>query len=367
MIVLLPETRRPGTAQSNRSITQDGHSSTSTGEAPPTRVSLPMVKRTVGMGAIEIGSIMRQQSERAQQVALWVPASAADEREEEGPDWNQIMKELTRSPTGGFSRVHSVKRFDIFVKAFASLDLETLIRNTPTLLHNVATTQKLGFSGAPQQSRDDIYVTLTEPLIPRGAVLAHAKHGPVPLAQRATSSLANMQLTLEVRKADGSRIDSCVYTASNRQGHTAWRTSAIERGEGWNETIKLSIEPDDVPGSHIVMSIADSPQFPFALAWVPLWEENAFVRDGDHNVALYVYDEFSSGVTGGRRTYMGLPAFIDRRDSSHVNDASILLRTYLCSTSYSQDPNLLGLLTWRDYHGAQLVSLLERFAFVPEI
>lgn len=355
---------RPATGMSEYS--ESGHSSESQSDGPLSR-DVKMVKRTVGVGAVDIGKLTRNQSEVETRVSIWAPVSPSEDRSDESDDWTEVIRELMRSPTGGYNRISMVKRFDVFATAFASSDLASLVQHTPTLLHNVHMTQKIGFSGAPTQKRSDIYFTLTEPLIPRNAHLAHSKFGNVPLSQRCQSSLANLQLTLEVRKADGERIDDCIFTASNHQGHTAWRTTGVERGEGWNQTLKLVIPTEDVPGSHIVMSLADSPNFPFALAWVPLWESEAFVRDGDHNVALYVYDEYSSSVIGGKGAYLALPPWCHKNEAANADAAVVSLRTFLCSTEYSQDPTLLGLLNWRGLYGAKLVDLLERFSFVPEI
>ncbi|KAK5119317.1 hypothetical protein LTR85_007673 [Meristemomyces frigidus] len=357
-------TNRPATAMSEYS--EGGRSSESQSEPPPSR-EVKTVKRTVGVGAIDIGKLTRNQSELEGRVAIWAPVLPSEDRSDESDDWTEVIRELLRSPTGGYNRVGMVKRFEVFATAFASADLDSLVHHTPTLLHGVHMTQKIGFSGVPTQKRSDIYFTLTEPLIPRNAHLAHSKFGNVPFSQRCQSSLANLQLTLEVRKADGERIDDCIFTASNHQGHTAWRTTGVERGEGWNQTLKLVIPPEDVPGSHIVMSIADSPNFPFALAWVPLWESEAFVRDGDHHAALYVYDEYSSSVIGGKGAYLALPPWCNKNEAANANAAVVSLRTFLCSTEYSQDPTLLGLLNWRKLYGAKLVELLERFSFVPEI
>ncbi|KAK3112148.1 Deoxycytidine kinase 1 [Teratosphaeriaceae sp. CCFEE 6253] len=356
---------RPGTGMSDYS--DAGRSSGSHSEAPPGSAEAKIVKRTVAVGAIDVGKLARNQSELERKVTMWAPSSPSEDKSDESDDWTEVVRELMRSPTGSFARVKAVKRFDMFATCFASADLDTLVRNTPTLLHNVHMTAKLGFSGVPAHKRSDIYLTLTEPVVPRQAHLAHSKFGNVPLSQRCQSSLANLQLTLEVRRADGERIDDCIFTASNHQGHTAWRTTGVERGEGWNQTIRLAIPAEDVPGSHIVMSIADSPNFPFALAWVPLWEFNAFVRDGDHSVALYVYDEYSSSIIGGKGAYLALPPWLNKSDAAHQNAAIVSLRTFLCSTEYSQDPTLLGLLEWRDLDGAKLIELLEHFAFVPEI
>ncbi|KAK4547880.1 hypothetical protein LTR36_010599 [Oleoguttula mirabilis] len=359
-----PSANRPTTATSDYSET--GRSSELQLEGPPSR-DTKMVKRTVGVGVIDIGKLARNQLELERRVALWAPVSPSEDRSDGSDDWTEVIRELMRSPTGGYNRVGMVKRFDVFATAFASSDLDSLVHHTPTLLHGVHMTQKISFTGAPTHKRSDIYFTLTEPLIPRNAQLAHSKFGNVPLSQRCQSNLANLQLTLEVRKADGERIDDCIFTASNHQGHTAWRTTGVERGEGWNQTLKLVIPTEDVPGSHIVMSIADSPNFPFALAWVPLWENEAFVRDGDHHVALYVYDEYSSSIIGGKGAYLALPPWCQKSEAASANAAVVSLRTFLCSTEYSQDPTLLGLLNWRKLYGAKLVELLEHFSFVPEI
>ncbi|KAK4555631.1 Deoxycytidine kinase 1 [Recurvomyces mirabilis] len=355
---------RPDTAMSSYSETagSNGPSSENSGSSQS-----HMVKRTIGVGAIDIGKLARNQSEVETRVAMWQPAAPTEDKSDESEDWIEVVRELVRSPTGSFAPVKQVKRFDVFATAFASSDLDTLVRNTPTLLHNVYMTEKIGFSGVPTHKRSDIYLTLTEPVIPRQAHLAHSKFGNVPLSQRCSSNLANLQLTLEVRRADGERIEDCIFTAANHQGHTAWRTTGVEKGEGWNQTIRLAIPTEDVPGSHIVMSIADSPNFPFALSWVPLWEYDAFVRDGDHSVALYVYDEYSSSIIGGKGAYLALPPWHNKNDATVQNAAVVSLRTYLCSTEYSQDPTLLGLLEWRNLYGAKLIELLERFAFVPDI
>ncbi|KAM0720482.1 hypothetical protein Q7P37_004618 [Cladosporium fusiforme] len=354
---------RPDTANSERP--QTGQSSSSFSENPPAPEKT--VKRTVGIGAIDLSNVAREQTELRTSVSMWIPSTPSGSRDDEGADWNDIIRELIRSPTGGFAKVSDIKRFDIFATALPSLDLNTLIRTTPTLLHNVHTTQKLGFSGVPSSPRSDIYLTITEPLVPKNAQLAHSKFGNVPLSQRCQTSLANLQLTLEVRKASGERVEDCIYTSSNHQGHIAWRTTGVERGEAWNQTIKLSVPAEDVPGCHVVMSIADSPNFPFALAWVPLWENDAFVRDGEHHVSLYVYDEYSSSLIGGKGAYLALPPWARKADFTQASSTMISIQTYLCSTEYSQDPNLLGLLNWRDFHGEKLVEILEKFSFVPEI
>lgn len=324
------------------------------------------LKRAVAVGVFRVDGLMRAQSEVDQNITLWSPPSPFEEPSEEEGGWDDILNEIYPSPNGKYRKNPTVGRLTIHLKAFANPDAESLIEKTPTLLHNIKQTRKIGFSGAPTKSRSDIYLTLVEPSLPKNAFLSHPKTGTVPLAP--TSSLSNLQLTIEVRKSSGERIDGCIYPSSNSAGHTAWRTTAVDRGEGWNLTIRLAINPEDVPGSHIVMSIADAPGFPFALCWMPLWNQDAFVRDGEHSLSLYRYDEYTSSMIAGKGAYLGLPWSSRKKDEQVMGPmASLHLRTYLCSTKYSQDPNLLGLLKWRDQPAGELVGLLRRFPFVPEI
>ncbi|KAH7117123.1 hypothetical protein B0J11DRAFT_109624 [Dendryphion nanum] len=324
------------------------------------------LKRIMAMGVLRVDALMRAQSEADQNITLWTHPGPMDEETEDDRDWDDILTEIYPNPTGKYRKNSPISRLTIHLKGFAHPDAESLVEKTPTLLHSIKQTRKIGFSGAPTKARSDIYVTLVEPFLPKNAFLSHPKSGTVPLT--VNSSMNNLQLTIEVRKSSGERIEGCIYPSSNSAGHTAWRTTAVDRGEGWNLTVRLAIEPEDVPGSHIVMSVADAPGFPFALCWMPLWNQDAFVRDGEHALSLYRYDEYTSSMIAGKGAYLGLPWNSRKKDEQVMGSmASLHLRTYLCSTKYSQDPNLLGLLKWRDQAGGELVGLLKRFHFVPEI
>jgi len=324
------------------------------------------LKRVVGLGVVRVDQLMRTQSETDQNVTIWTFPAPLDEVSEEDVGWDDFLSEIYPSASGKYKKHGQISRITVHLKAFAHPDAESLVEKTPTLLHSIKQTRKIGFSGAPTKPRSDIYLTLCEAFLPKNAFLAHPKTGTIPLAQ--TTPMGNLQLTIEVRKSNGDRIEGCIYPSINSAGHTAWRTTAVERGEKWNLTVRLAIKPEDVPGSHIVMSVADAPGFPFALCWMPLWNQDAFARDGDHSLSLYRYDEYTSSMIAGKGAYLGLPWSARKKDEQVMGPvASLHLRTYLCSTKYSQDPNLLGLLKWRDQAGGELVGLLKKFPFVPEI
>jgi dedicator of cytokinesis protein 3 len=351
----------PKQAQSN-----DARPESSAAKARTPSRDQKTIKRCVAVGVFRVDALMRAQSESDQVITLWSPPTPSDEPSEEDNDWDDILTEIFPSPTGTYRKNSQISRITVQLKGFANPDAERLVEATPTLLHNIKQTRKIGFSGAPTKPRSDIYLTLVEPFLPKNAFLAHPKSGTVPLAQ--TSPMGNLQLTIEVRKSNGERIEGCIYPSSNSVGHTAWRTTAVERGEGWNMTVRLAIKTEDVPGSHIVMSVADAPGFPFALCWMPLWNHDAFIRDGEHSLSLYRYDEYTSSIISGKGAYLGLPWSARKKDEQVMGPMSALhLKTYLCSTKYSQDPNLIGLLKWRDQPAGDLVGLLRRFPFVSEI
>ncbi|KAH9875386.1 hypothetical protein J1614_004878 [Plenodomus biglobosus] len=324
------------------------------------------LKRSVAVGMLRVNQLCQAQSEADQTVAMWCTATTNEEITDDDSGWDDLLPEVFPNATGRYKRNGPITQLTVHLKAFVHPDAEGLIQKTPTLLHNIKQVRKIGFSGAPTKPRSDIYLTLVEPFLPRNAFLAHPKTGTVPLVQ--SSPMSNLQLTIEVRKSSGERIEGCIYPSSNSAGHTAWRTTAVERGEGWNSTIRLAIDPQDVPGSHLVMSVADAPGFPFALCWMPLWTQDAFTRDGDHALSLYRYDEYTSGMIAGKGAYLGLPWSAKKKDEHVMGPmAAVHLKTLLCSTKYSQDPTILGLIKWQDQPPGELVGILKRFNFVPEI
>ncbi|PVI07271.1 hypothetical protein DM02DRAFT_357910 [Periconia macrospinosa] len=324
------------------------------------------LKRAVAAGTLRVDQLMQNMAEIEQTVTLWSVSGGQDDVSEDDVGWDDILYEIYPSASGKYRKHQHLNRVSVHLKAFADPDAESLIEKTPTLLHNIRQTRKIGFSGAPTKPRSDIYLTLVEAFMPRNCLLSHPKTGTIPLA--AQTPMNNLQLTIEVRKASGERIEGCIYPSTNSAGHTAWRTTAVERGEKWNHTIRLAIDPEDVPGSHIVMSVADAPEFPFALCWMPLWEKDAFVRDSEKALCMYQYDQYTSSMIKGKGAYLGLPWTTKKGDEQVMGPVATLhLQTYLCSTKYSQDPDLLGLLKWKEQAGGELVGLLKRFRFVPEI
>ena len=355
--------------------TSDEASRPSTGESvqPVTQQGSQYVKRNVGVGVVNLRMTFKNSSLSEQSIPIWSAATASFEGMEQADGaWDEILRDLIGSRRNKYTKAPGIDHVRLSLQSFVHPELDRLIADTPTLLSNTTVTQKTDFTGTPLRPRSDIYVTLTEASLPHQALLSHPERGVVPLA--ANAEMKNIQLTMEVRKRSGERIDNCIIPSSDSEALKAWRTCAVERGEPWNQTIKLKIPDEDVSGAHLIMSVAEAPRFPFALGWIPLMQEGVFIMDGNHAPLLYLYDKTTSSSEKGRGAYMTFP-WSSRSQNNDEKDealtgpiATLKLETKLCSTSFSQDKTLLAILDWRQSPSkAQTLDYVKRFSFVPEI
>ena len=357
----------------NSSFSQEGgiRPSTQEGSRPTTQQGSQYVKHNIGAGVINIKKLFGHDNAEDHRISIWVPATTSNESLDLTDGWDDLVRKFVPSWNGAYDRSTAIEHVRVGLQRFASPNAHDLISQTPTLSQNIITTPKTDFPGAPARARSDIYLKISEALLPHQALLSHPERGTVQISS--SLDLKNVQLTLEVRRKSGERIENCIFPGSNGPGQTAWRTCAVGRGEPWNQMIKLVIPAEDVPESHLIMSIADAPNFPFALSWMPLWTNDAFISDGSHAPLLYLYDKVTSSSDKGRRAYLALPWSSRSRDGEAKDEAltgpvaTLEIETKLCSTVFSQDSILLGILKWKELSGSQIVALLKRFAFVPEI
>ena len=333
-----------------------------------------LVERFVAVGVLRIGALLRQDKELDQTISLWTPAMTVTGDQDREDGWDDAIRDLMQSRTNQFVRFRQTENLQLHIKPFSSPDSESLIKNTPTLLQHITATNKIGFSGAPTKARSDIYLTLNEAFLPRQALLSHPRSGSTAIPQSLASS--HLQLMIEIRRATGERIEDCIVPASNRPATSSWSSLSVERGHHFDQTVKLALPASEVPGCHVFLTLLDGPDSPFALAWMPLWDQQAFIRDGHHSLLLYKYDEFTSmpsttsSVKGG---YLSLPWNSRGKDDVSKDEAvtgpvaTLRMHSFLCSTQFSQDKVLLGLLKWKERPASSLTELLQRVVFVPEI
>ncbi|KAL5594014.1 uncharacterized protein BROUX77_007361 [Berkeleyomyces rouxiae] len=356
----------PSTAGSKSRSSMEGSSE------PTTTTTL--IDRTVGMGIIKLNSLIKQkdQSEVELFMPVWsaVPSKSSHEKQD-STEYNTILREMMDSPTGIYEKGRRGERLQITLQAFNHPDADLLIKSTPTVLSGVCKTNKMGFSNAPTKFRSDIYVTLDEAALSRQALLS--RYGGNPTTISGSLQGSNIQVTMEVRRDTGDRIDNCIYPASNSQGLSTWKSCAVQRNERWRQTVRLSVPASDVPKSHVVVFLSDTPNPPFAVAYMPLWDRNVFRTDGPHSCLLYKVDEHTATPLPGpigKGGYLSLPWSARGKDNqADVTgpQAMICLYTYLCSTKFSQDRVVLGLVKWKDARKEELPDLLKQLMFAPEI
>ncbi|KAH7347229.1 hypothetical protein B0T11DRAFT_140488 [Plectosphaerella cucumerina] len=333
---------------------------------------LATAERTVGIGVLKLNAVMKQDDAIDQVVSIWSPASTYLSDKQAGDEWDNLIKELMDSKSGHYEKSRRAERVQVQLRVFNHPDADALIKATPTLLSGVCKTSKLGFSGAPTKPRSDIYLTLDDAALMKHNLLSRYASNPTTMPNSVHGS--NLQVTLEVRRANGERISNCIFPSSNNEGLTSWKSLAAERGEGWRQTLRLAVSPQDVYNTHVVMFVSDAPGGPFAIAHMPLWNKQAFVRDGVHSLLLYKLDEYTASPTVGpteKGGYLTLPwsARGDDEETVEVTGplARLRIHTFLSSTRFSQNRTVLGLLKWKDAPKEEIPDLLKHLIFVPEI
>lgn len=330
------------------------------------------VQRLIGIGVMKLNSIVKQQEETEQLMGIWGPSSRLGNEKLPLDEWDPIIKEIMDNPAGHYEKSNRGERLQVYLKGMTHSDANALIKSTPTILSGVSKTNRLGFSGAPSKPRSDIYITLDYGTLAKHNLLS--RYGGSATSLPSATSGTNFQLTIEIRKSSGQRIENCIYTSSNTEPLTTFKSIAIERNEIWGQTLRLSLAPEDVPVSHVAMYLSDLPSPPFAVAYMPLWEREAFIRDGPHDLLLYKIDEYTASALAGpvgKGGYLSLPWSSKSKDerSAEVTGplASILVETYLCSTKFSQDRVILGLTKWKEIPRDDIPAILNQLIFVPEI
>ena len=357
------------------SETGDGHgppSSAGSRRGGPTH-EVQTAQRTIGVGVLKLNPIVKQEEEVEQLVSIWSRSVATLSNDREyGEDWDPVIREIMDSPMGNYEKSKRGDRLQLLLKGFSHPNADTLIKSTPTLLSGVEKTNRMGFSGAPSRPRSDIYLTINHAALAKQNLLS--RYGGSATSMPSSIMGTNFQVTMEVRKSSGDRIENCIYPSSNSSGLTTFKTVAVERGEAWGQTVRLSIPPAEVHSSHVVMFLSDMPNPPFAIAHLPLWDQQAFIRDGSHGLLLYRIDEHTSTAQAGpigKGGYLSLPwtpRGKDERSAEVTGPLAILVaETYLCSTKFSQDRVILGLLKWKNAPRDNIPTILRQLIFVPEI
>lgn len=358
-----PDINRNGRALAPRTDSMGDQSSLSSDDGKKKPLG-PPVPRTTGFAVFDIASTIDSAKEATIDLEFWEVATEDHEEEETG--WPSILPELLQIRNIHFVRHKKLLSLPIEVKSYMAADAEKLIRMNPTSMQMIPKSARIGFSEAPTKRRSDIYLTLSKAVIQQDGAYSHPQFGSVPVKP---APMLNLQTTMELRNSAGKRLERCIYASSNGPAVTALRTHAVELDHMWDQTICIRLPVDKVADAHLVLSVADAPGFPFALAWMPLWDDHAFVKDGVHSLILHAYDKSTSTFSEhGKGMYLSLPWDHQTLGTQNgVPVASLEVRTRLVSTEFSQDRVLASLFNWRALSSASLMNTLQKLVFVPEV
>ncbi|GAA5913444.1 hypothetical protein JCM6882_001962 [Rhodosporidiobolus microsporus] len=238
-----------------------------------------------------------------------------------------------------------------------------LVRESPLHLADIPFTNRLSFPDVvwPGDERNEMYVKLWSGEFSGiggggGGGTATVRN----LAQlAATGGGAQVEVTVELRNRDGGVVDRALSRGAG-EAKVSQFTSMVFRSSNtptWGELVKLPAESD----AHLFFSFRNrnsrsGHDLPFAFAYFPLCAEGstAFQSDGSHTLVLYKYDRnvaapafyFQVPATHDTsRQLAPLPPSVSRT-LLPLKDSFVSIRSFLVSTTFTQNSTLLRLLRW---------------------
>lgn len=254
-------------------------------------------------------------------------------------------------------------------------ETDQLVREHPSLLSESPISARLGFPDVvpPNLVRNDIYVTLGS-----ASFYSSSSGGSIRLRRSIIpANHGNVQITIEVRKPDGGVIPNVLFAGGSGEPPLANYHSMCftNTDPTYGELLKVSL-PTGID-AHLFMTfrsrgkekhIQDPQELdrPFAIAYLPLFGAGGAVKDGNHDLVLYRFEK----ALPGPHIYVGSApsaqsGWSQDKSLTALRD-SLTVRTYLASTTHTQDDTLRSLFAWQDMTTASLSSILNTFSFVSE-
>ena len=278
------------------------------------------------------------------------------------------------------------------VKAFRG-DAETIVKENPSLLQDVPMTSRLGFPDVvfPGDTRNELYVKLW------CGDFCYAPGGGGGILTRApftrdSAGVSNVQVSVEVRTRAGAVVENVISQGNGEPPVTRYHSMVFYHNNSptYGELVKFVIPPDLMQQCHLFFTFRHrnpkekgdllTPDKPFAYAYLPLFPGGrAFHSDGSHTLVLYRADKSS---WSSAEDYYNVPATIP--DGQRAENLSIpphlartaipmrdtlTIRSLLCSTRFTQNAVLLGLLSWESLPDRKndVKEVLLQFKQVAEV
>ncbi|KAG9316449.1 putative cytoplasmic protein [Chiua virens] len=345
----------------------------------------PNYRRPFGCAVLELTQLSKMVAEgsdvspmREHAMPIYVPANEAL--------FSMLHQDIIANNSREYEKSSRAEMLAVSVKIFRG-DASTIIRENMSLLQDIPLTLRLGFPDVvfPGDIRNELYVKLWSGEFPashaqsaRLSMVNFARPGPV--AQ-------NVEVTIEVRDSSGSIVENGISLGSSEPPVTQFHSMVFARNNQptYGELIKLQLPLRGVPDWHLFFTFRNrsgnralGPERPFAFAFQPLFPgQGAFLEDGSHTLVLYKADRLaqitpemylssSPWVTPSQRPDQPSISPDLQRLAPPLRD-TLIIRSSLCSTKFTQNPVLLSLLKWERIQDKELLStVLSKFTFVGE-
>ncbi|GAA5832812.1 hypothetical protein JCM11251_005773 [Rhodosporidiobolus azoricus] len=238
-----------------------------------------------------------------------------------------------------------------------------VMRESPLQLSGIPFTSRLSFPDVvwPGDERNEMYVKLWSGDF--GGVGSGGGGGTATvrsLAQLAAAgSGAQVEVTVELRTREGATMEKALSRGAGEAKVTRFTSIVFQSNNAptWGELMKISAEQN----AHLFFSFRNRNSRsgldpPFAFAYFPLCPEgnSAFQPDGSHTLVLYKYDR----TVATPPFYFQVPSVYDSsrqlaplapsvsRTLIPLKDSFVIIRSFLVSSTFTQNQTLLRLLRW---------------------
>lgn len=280
-------------------------------------------------------------------------------------------------------------------------DAATIVRENTSLLQDTPLSLRLGFPDVvfPGDVRNELYIKLwsgdfssSQTSSARRSVIARGF---------LNSSSGNVQVSVEVRDQHGRTIDRVISQCSGEPEMVQFHSMVFQRTAQptFGELIKIKLPLEGAQQWHLFFTFRqrrsardrslggnssrgggpDVLERPFAFAYLPLFPDGrAFLEDGSHTLVLYradrlgqisadMYINATACLSPNQRAeQLAVPVEM-QRIAPPMRD-TLIIRSSLCSTKFTQNGVLLSLLNWEKISDKDfLTTILNKFVFVGEV
>lgn len=278
-------------------------------------------------------------------------------------------------------------------------DADTIVRENSSLLQDTPLTLRLGFPDVvfPGDVRNELYIKLwsgdfsfSQTSSARRSFANFARVGSVGTVS------GNVQVSVEVKNQDGRTMENVLSRCSGEPEMPQWNSMVFQRTAQptFGELVKIKLPSVGAQQWHLFFTFKqrnvrersssrgssdNNPERPFAFAFLPLFPDGrAFLEDGEHVLALYQADRLNQLSP---KHYLDAAPWVmanQRPDNANVPVEmqrvapllrdTMIIRSSLCSTKFTQNSVLLSLLNWQGIPDKEFLStILTKFTFVGEV